>query len=392
MTYHRYTRQEFYDLVWSQPLTHLAKRFGISDVALGKLCRSARIPHPTVGYWAKLEAGKKVIKIDLPRRGLGQSDVIELGQAPYRELHKNTAELLAQPIPAPPAFSENMEAVREHAREWAEKAPIRKTLSNPHSLIAGLLAADDQRKEAIAKSPYGFALNKPLFDTPIEKRRLKILNSLFLAMAHCGCKPSFRGKEAKELYMLVGNVSLPFKLSNLADVLEQPVRRQDANNDAREMLALKLDWWREPTDLQLLWKDTKESKLEDQLEDIVVGMLVAGEGLYRAAQIHSYTYEIKRRQEIEADAQRKKEATEQRERELDAKLKRDKRRQLVAEMLSWRRAIDLREFISAVLQKAHASGDVQLIEKTEQWTVWANVEADEIDPLLRLAQRSDGLS
>lgn len=389
MTYHRFTRQEFYDLVWSQPLTHLAKRFGISDVALGKLCRNAQIPHPAIGYWAKLEAGKKVIKIDLPRRGLGQSDVIEFGQAPYREHHTNTDE---RPIPTPPAFSEDMDAVREHAVELAEKAPIRKTLSNPHSLIAGLLAADEKRKEAITKSPYGFALDKPLFDTPIEKRRLKILNSIFLAMAHCGCKPSFRGKDAKELYMLVGNVSLPFKLGNLAEVLEQPVRRQDANNDAREMLALKLDWWREPTDIQLLWKDTKEIKLEEQLEDIVVGMLVAGEGLYRAARMQNYTYDIQCRQEIEAEAQRKKEATEQRERELEAKLKRDKRRQLVTEMLSWRRATDLREFISAALQKARASGDAQLIEKTEQWAVWANTEADEIDPLLRLGQRNDGLA
>lgn len=384
MTYHRFTRLEFYDLVWSQPLTHLAKRLGISDVALGKTCRSAHIPHPPVGYWAKLEAGKKVIRIDLPPRGLGQSDVIEFGQEPYRRYDINDDELLAQPIPVAPTFSENMEVVRERAMQLADKAPIRKTMTNLHPMIAGLLEADEKRKEALAKSPYGWVIDKPLFDSPFEKRRLKILNSLFLALAHCGCKPSIRGKDAKELYMRVGDASISFKLGTLAEVLEQPVRRQAANKDAAEYLVLKLSWWKESTEIPLQWEDTAEAKLEDQLKGIVVGMLVAGEWMYRAAQMHSYTWEVERRQEIEAKIQRKKEEAEQREREQVAKRKREKRRQLVIEMLSWRRANDLREYIGAALQKVHESGDAQLIQKTREWAAWAHGEADEIDPLKKV--------
>lgn len=384
MTYHRFTRQEFYDLVWSQPLTHLAKRLGISDVALGKACRSAHIPHPPVGYWAKLEAGKKVIRIDLSSRGLGQSDVIEFGQEPYRRYDINDDELLARPIPVAPTFSENMEAVRERAVQLANKAPIRKTMTNLHPLIAGLLEADEKRKEALAKSPYGWVIDKPLFDSPLEKRRLKILNSLFLALAHCGSKPAIRGKEAKELYMRVGDSAISFKLGTRAEILEQPVRRQAANKDAAEYLVLKLSWWKELVDIPLQWEDTAEANLEDQLKDIVVGMLVAGEWMYRAAQMHSYTWEVERRQEIEAKIQRKKEEAEQREREQVAKRKREKRRQLVIEMLSWRRANELRAYIGAALQKAHESGNAQVIEKTKEWAEWAHAEADEIDPLKKV--------
>jgi hypothetical protein len=391
MIYHRFTRQEFYDLVWSQPLTHLAKRFGISDVALGKACRSAQIPHPPVGYWAKVEAGKNTVKADLPARGLGQSDVIEFGQDPYRRYHENDDELLAQPIPSPPTFSEDLEAVREQAVRLAEKAPIRRTMSNPHPLIAGLLAADEKRKEAIAKSEYGFAWDKPLFDTPLEKRRLKILNNLFLALAHCGCKPSIQGKEAKELYVRIGDVSLSFKLGTHAEVLEQSVGRQRAKIDTQERLTLKLSLWEKSTDLQHQWEDTDENKLEDQLEGIVVGMLVSGEWMYRAAKMHSYTYEMERRQKIEAAIRRKKEQADQAEQERVAKLRRDKRRQLVVEMLSWRRSNDLREYIVAALQKAHESGDAELIGKTEKWAAWANAEADEVDPLLRSAQQRNDL-
>lgn len=61
-----FTRQQFYDLVWSKPMTHLAKDFGISDVALHKICRKHNIPNPPLGWWAKKAAGKKVRQTPLP--------------------------------------------------------------------------------------------------------------------------------------------------------------------------------------------------------------------------------------------------------------------------------------------------------------------------------------
>src|SRR3546814_10814209 len=38
-----FTREEFYDLVWSKPMTHLAKEFALSDVALHKVCKKHNI-------------------------------------------------------------------------------------------------------------------------------------------------------------------------------------------------------------------------------------------------------------------------------------------------------------------------------------------------------------
>lgn len=51
---------ELYDLVWSKPMTVLAKEFGVSDQGLAKICRRNDIPTPERGYWAKLQAGKQV--------------------------------------------------------------------------------------------------------------------------------------------------------------------------------------------------------------------------------------------------------------------------------------------------------------------------------------------
>jgi len=63
----RFTRQEFYDLVWSRPMTQLAKEFALSDVALHKICRKHDVPTPPVGWWARHAAGKAVHHTPLPK-------------------------------------------------------------------------------------------------------------------------------------------------------------------------------------------------------------------------------------------------------------------------------------------------------------------------------------
>lgn len=52
------TASELTQLVWSKPVSQLAQEFGVSDVAIGKRCRSLGIPKPPKGFWAKVKAGK----------------------------------------------------------------------------------------------------------------------------------------------------------------------------------------------------------------------------------------------------------------------------------------------------------------------------------------------
>jgi ankyrin repeat protein len=55
-----YDRQKIYEEIWLEPMQHVAKRYGMSDVGLGKICKKLAIPRPGVGYWAKKAAGKPV--------------------------------------------------------------------------------------------------------------------------------------------------------------------------------------------------------------------------------------------------------------------------------------------------------------------------------------------
>jgi hypothetical protein len=80
-----FTREEFYELVWSKPMTHLAKEFVLSDVALHKICRKHDIPNPPLGWWAKKAAGKQVKRIPLPRVKAGAATHITISGGELRQ-------------------------------------------------------------------------------------------------------------------------------------------------------------------------------------------------------------------------------------------------------------------------------------------------------------------
>ena len=80
------TRSEIYEMVWKDPMTHVAKRFGVSDVALRKTCVKHSIPTPPLGYWAKLAFGKKVSQPALPPLKNGESEHIRLTVLPPKLL------------------------------------------------------------------------------------------------------------------------------------------------------------------------------------------------------------------------------------------------------------------------------------------------------------------
>ena len=104
------TRQELYDLVWSKPMTHAAKKFGISDVALRKTCVKHNIPTPPLGYWAKLAHGKLVHKPLLPKLDSGAERNVYLTEKPEQDL--------------PEAVTKALLAARSHEEAAQEKIVI----------------------------------------------------------------------------------------------------------------------------------------------------------------------------------------------------------------------------------------------------------------------------
>ncbi len=61
-----WNRVDLYNEVWDKPLIKLSRKYGISDVRLGKVCRKLKIPHPGRGFWARRAVGQAVEQVPLP--------------------------------------------------------------------------------------------------------------------------------------------------------------------------------------------------------------------------------------------------------------------------------------------------------------------------------------
>ena len=49
-----YEREKLYEEVWAEPVSTVAKRYGVSDVALRKTCQKLAVPLPARGHWARV--------------------------------------------------------------------------------------------------------------------------------------------------------------------------------------------------------------------------------------------------------------------------------------------------------------------------------------------------
>jgi hypothetical protein len=174
---HTFTRQELYDLVWTEPMRTVAKRLGVSDVWLRKNCVAANIPVPGLGYWARKRVGQTLQRISLPERSLGEADEIVIGRQPGY-WYPQDAEI--GDIPPLKTFPESLEDIRQRAHRLVGIVKASRSLDRPHPVIARLLEEDKQRRMKLEETPYYW--DKPRFESLDDRRRLRILNGLFLVV------------------------------------------------------------------------------------------------------------------------------------------------------------------------------------------------------------------
>ena len=193
----RLSRKELYELVWSEPMKILAPRFGISDVALRKTCARAEIPTPGLGHWAKKTAGKNTSQEALAERPPGMDDEVVIGAGQgYWHSGWNEEELLA-PLPPPPEFEESIERVRERIAKTVGKLTVPREVRIWHPTVDKLLKEDEQRRERQRASSFPSSWDAPRFDTPFERRRLRVLNTLVLAAGTMNGKASISDHEGR---------------------------------------------------------------------------------------------------------------------------------------------------------------------------------------------------
>lgn len=369
-----FTRKELYDLVWSQPMRTVAASLGISDVALAKHCKKAGIPLPQRGYWAKKQAGKPTIQIALRPRFPGTSDRVgESGSSNYwgPDWAEKFKEIAVPPVPV---FDEDMPSVEQHARRLVGEVRCRRAFEPAHPLVAKLLARDDERRKDFAKFRSDYYA--PRYDAGIERRRLLIINALFLAATRLGCRPSMNtskyGQDAgseRDICVMIGRSHVHF-------TVEPIISKKEGQ---KERLRLAFGATRDRENSNRVWEDSDERQLEGGLTEVLVEVLVSAELSYRGGLVRHREWIIRRKSEAEAELRRRQDEAERRARELQEKLERERIRRLLSQARALDRANQIRAYVESARLRVAEIPMTQA--EFENWASWAQREADRLDPL-----------
>jgi hypothetical protein len=372
----RTTRLELYELVWSGPVTSVASQFRISDVGLKKICARFEIPVPNRGFWAKRQAGKPTQHVSLPPRPPGMREDIIVGgnQRHWQYNHLTTQEILG-PLPDPPAFSEDIADVRRRVSDSLGKVTIAKLTGPKHPVVERLLAQDEALQEKQRTGYYSW--EKPVFEGKFGERRLRFLNSLFLAVARCGGKPEVSTREALRMSLKVHHATVFIKLDRATS--PKTNRRGEATGKSDDALRFAICRDYDRTVETAFWQDGEAGRIEDFIKDIAIEVITSAEVGYRATCVHAFEWRVRRKAELEEAAIQNQLELERRA--LERQRQREQKRidRLLDEAAALRKATDIRAYVSAVrslVAKSEPSG-----HDIDQWARWALDQAARIDPV-----------
>ena len=376
----RLSRKELYELVWSEPLRILAPRFSISDVALKKACARAEVPTPGLGHWAKKAAGKSMLQVALPARPPGMDDGVLIG-AGHDYWHSGwTDEELLGPLPPPPEFEEPIERVRERIAKTVGKVTVPREVRIWHPMVEGLLKEDEQRREQQRASSFLSSWDAPRFDTPFERRRLRVLNTLVLATGMMNGKSSISDHAGRNFQLTVHQRQIAIQL----DRLKQPRRRGNtANSVDADEAKLSLSILQSPgsESIRIAWQDDEQGKLETRVTEIAVQIILTAELQYREGTVRSYEWRVQRKAELEEKERERKRQAERAERERQKRLEQARIDRLLKSAAAFQQAGAIRKYVEAIratqMGSAACSG-----EELERWSQWALAEAERIDPVV----------
>ena len=374
-------RKKLYDLVWSEPMSNLSVRFGISDVALKKTCARAGIPTPDRGHWAKKEAGKETFQAVLPMRPPGMDDEVSIASGGNRSYQYRNEEEILGFVGAPPQFAEPIETVRARIAETVDHVAVPHKVRTWHPTVERLLKEDEKRRAKQLTDPYPMSWDKPLFDNPFERRRLRVLNSLFLAVAKMNGKASVCGREARE-------IRISFFQQHLCLTLDRPKRsnRQPQvlnttgeSSDTRLCLTILSGFGSET--VLAFWQDEDAQKLEMYMTDVAVQTILTAEIQYRENALRQYQWRVRRKAELEEEERKRKVEAERAEKERQKRIEQARINRLLRDAEAFQQAGEIRKYVE-VIRLAMARDSSSLMDEVEQWSEWALAQANRIDPAI----------
>ena len=169
------TRESLYEQAWSNPMTKIAERYGVSSSYLARVFTHLDIPRPPVGYWAQVAAGKGKPRPVLPEVQPGALIAWSRNGAPIkisRSLPKEAQKAVRKAVqhrPALPRRHPLLLSVEEHFKKVSESEngylrPTKRAMADLIVSRTGLNHAVDFANQlylALMKEGLAVALSDP---------------------------------------------------------------------------------------------------------------------------------------------------------------------------------------------------------------------------------------
>lgn len=168
-------RDELYKAVWSEPVLQVAQRYGISNVALAKICRKLDVPRPGRGYWARRSAGQEVEPIALP--------TLKQGEPSQHRVRRWCAPAAETTAPA------TLKELQARVSEQGERIAVPEHLVAPHRLIRLSLPLLGKSKRPIDQILEERACLNIRVSPATLDRALRIMDALLKALESHGFEP-----------------------------------------------------------------------------------------------------------------------------------------------------------------------------------------------------------
>jgi hypothetical protein len=371
------TRTELHALVWSEPRSKLAGVWGISDVAIGKLCVKECIPAPPPGYWAKRAAGGRVSTTPLPMRLPGQRELVELRAVNSYQRWNEPVDLGSEI--SPPTYIEEVEEIVQSA--FVRLGPFRakRDLSDPHHGLRRVLLSEANRAEKLKQRDWSF--DKPRFLEPRFQRQLRLFSSIFFILdpIHCRCEVSERDtwiQGVGHIHHLVAHVSIGSSSVQL-QFLEPENPKGNTDLPRSNVTTLRVGSSGDGGN----FVDEPGAKIERRLEEIVKAILALAETKMRSNDFSMYERKLQlRSQMLEEIAERKRKEEAMRLAAINS-TKAAIRKEIADAASNMRRAHDIRSLVEAMREHPDCVG-----EQSADYLIWSEAalaEADAIDPMLQ---------
>ena len=221
----------------------------------------------------------------------------------------------------------------------------------------------------------------PRFDGPLERRRLRILNTLFFAVGGMNGKPSISGRDLGNLHVTFFQQHVGIRLDRIKQVRRGSSAAKPNVSDDNKLSFSILESCYGSGKERLSWQDDDSGKIEARIAEIARELVLTAEVQYRQSALRHYQWRVERKAELEEEERKRKVEAERAERERRRRLEQARIDRLLKDAAAFQQAAAIRKYVEAI-QLAQGCSSVSIADDLERWSKWALAQADRIDPAI----------